>query len=401
MVTVAEASSIVQSNLFQPQVEIVSLGQAVDRVLAESVQADRDFPPFNRVAMDGVAIAFDAFVNGSRAFTIESIQAAGMPQQVLQNTQNCIEVMTGAMLPVGTDTVIRYEDLTVTNKLAKLEIEKVDRNQHVHQQGIDAKKGSVLLEPGLLLSPAEIALLASVGRHQISVFVLPKVAIISSGDELVQVEATPLAHQIRRSNTYALVAAIQQLGCTGNQYHLADDKEEIKKNLEVLLGSYDVLILSGGVSKGKFDFIPEALEAAGVKKLFHQVNQRPGKPFWFGVTAAGKVVFALPGNPVSTYMCFYKYIRPWLMASLKQQLSASTAVLAVDFTFHPGLTYFLQVEVKNENGSLRAYPIQGGGSGDFANLKRVDGFLELPAEQTIFKAGEVFAFHPFRKAVLL
>lgn len=399
MVTVAEASNLVQSNLFHPQVETISLLQAVDRVLAEPVYADRDFPPFNRVAMDGIAIAYDSYRHGERSFPIEGIQAAGMPQQTLKLTNQCIEVMTGAILPAGTNTVVRYENLDITDGVATVDTDKVEVNQHVHRQGIDAKQGVVLLEPGQMLSPAEIALLAAVGKHQVNVLTKPRVAVISSGDELVPVETTPLAHQIRRSNTYALAASLQQLSCEHKQFHLPDDKLQIQQHVEEILMKYDVLILSGGVSKGKFDFIPEALEAAGVKKLFHQVNQRPGKPFWFGVTDEGKVVFALPGNPVSTYMCFYRYIKPWLAASLNQQVSAQHVALAVGFSFQPSLTYFLQAEVKNENGDLKAYPIQGGGSGDFANLKHVDGFLELPAERSVFKAGEVFAYYGFRKTL--
>ena len=139
-----------------------------------------------------------------------------------------------------------------------------------------------------------------------------------------------------------------------------------------------VIVLSGGVSKGKFDYVPAVLEEIGVRKLFHRVNQRPGKPFWFGASDKGVTVFALPGNPVSTYMCFYRYIKPWILKSMKMDLSPSSAVLAKDFKGPQGLTYFLQVNVKLENGKLMAYPDPGGGSGDFANLKNVTGFLELP-----------------------
>jgi molybdopterin molybdotransferase len=154
--------------------------------------------------------------------------------------------------------------------------------------------------------------------------------------------------------------------------------------------------LSGGVSKGKFDYVPAVLEEIGVKKLFHRVNQRPGKPFWFGVSDKGVTVFALPGNPVSTYMCFYKYIRPWILKSMKVDAEACSAVLAKDFKGPQGLTYFLQVKVKIENGILMAYPDPGGGSGDFANLKNVSGFLELPEDRSTFGVGEVFPYIPFR-----
>jgi molybdopterin molybdotransferase len=156
------------------------------------------------------------------------------------------------------------------------------------------------------------------------------------------------------------------------------------------------LILSGGVSQGKFDFIPGVLEELGVKKIFHQVSQRPGKPFWFGASGKGKIVFALPGNPVSTFMCFNRYVKPWIQKSLGVETKNQFAVLATDFSFTPKLTYFLQVAVKNEEGRLVAYPNAGGGSGDFENLKNIDGFLELPREKTDFKAGEFFPLFLFR-----
>jgi molybdopterin molybdotransferase len=133
-----------------------------------------------------------------------------------------------------------------------------------------------------------------------------------------------------------------------------------------------------------------------VKKLFHQVNQRPGKPFWFGVSENGKTVFALPGNPVSTYMCFYRYIKPWILKSLRVTVPNLSASLATDFSFNPKLTYFLQVAVQAVSGKLVAFPEAGGGSGDFVNLKNVTGFLELPPDKSSFRAGEVFPYFPFR-----
>jgi molybdopterin molybdotransferase len=201
---------------------------------------------------------------------------------------------------------------------------------------------------------------------------------------------------VRRSNTYAIEAAMRTLGWHGDPYHLPDEKQVLQRSLEKMVEAYDVIILSGGVSQGKFDFIPQVMEAIGVKKVFHQVSQRPGKPFWFGVSAAGKTVFALPGNPVSTFMCFYRYILPWLRKSIGVEEKGAYAILAEDFTFQPPLTYFLQVAVKNEGGRLMAYPDAGGGSGDFANLKKIDGFLELPATSQSFKAGEAFPYIAFR-----
>jgi molybdopterin molybdotransferase len=204
-----------------------------------------------------------------------------------------------------------------------------------------------------------------------------------------------LPHQIRKSNSYMLFAALEQLSCKANLFHLIDNELEIKEKLKEILTNYELIILSGGVSKGKFDFIPQALESLQVKKLFHQVSQRPGKPMWFGESQKN-TVFGLPGNPVSTFACFHRYVKPWLAKSFRWQIRKQSAILGEDYSFSPKLTYFLQVKIQNENGKLMAYPVSGGGSGDFANLKDVDGFLELPLDQSKFQKGESFPLIAFR-----
>ncbi|GIL24369.1 MAG: molybdopterin molybdenumtransferase MoeA [Bacteroidota bacterium] len=396
MITVSEASAIILSHSIETGVEEVSIQEACGRVLREVVRADRDFPPFDRVSMDGIAIAFEAWQTGNRSFIIESIQAAGQQQKQLTNTQGCIEVMTGAMLPLGTDTVVPYENVLIKDGKANITIEKIERGENIHKQGVDARANSELLLPGIKISPAEVALMAAVGKKKIQVAAFPKTAIISTGDELIPVELIPLPYQIRRSNSYALQAALRELGCAADQFHLPDQPELLDAEVKKILQHYSLIIFSGGVSKGKYDYIPQTLERNGIQKRFHQVSQRPGKPLWFG-TSAKHVVFALPGNPVSTYMCFYRYIKPWLLKSLGCEQPVQQVVLVQNFSFKPALTYFLQVKVKNEMSQLKAYPDAGGGSGDFANLKAVDGFIELPAEVTDFKAGQVFRYYPFRQ----
>jgi molybdopterin molybdotransferase len=396
MIRVAEATSIVLSNLYKPSPVNTKIVDALGHVLAEPIRADRDAPPFDRVTMDGIAINFKSFAEGRREYSIEATQAAGDIQKTLSDPVNAFEVMTGAVLPVGTDTVIRYEDLKIEGTNATITIDHLTQFQSVHRRGVDARHNDVLIETGTRLSAAEIALLASVGRSTVHVQSFPRTAIISSGDELVEIGQIPGAHQIRRSNTYAIESAMKSLHWTGHQIHLPDDKLILKKSLSTLVDENDVLIVSGGVSQGKYDFIPQVFQEIGVNKLFHQVSQRPGKPFWFGVADNGKVVFALPGNPVSTFMCFYRYIKPWIFKSLGSDELPLEALLSKDFSFQPSLTYFLQVNVKNEGGRLIAYPDAGGGSGDFINLKKVTGFLELPKERTDFKAGEAFPYFPFR-----
>ncbi len=396
MVSVAEATRLIQQQGYRPATERVKIEDAVGRVLAEPVKADRDFPPFDRVAMDGIAVNYEAIAAGWEGFRVEGLQPAGQPRLTLKNDKNCIEVMTGAMLPIGCDTVIRYEDVTVVHEMAKLKIRSVTRGQHVHPRAQDAKRGDTILSPGAQLSPGEIALLATVGWLECAVYRFPKTAIVSTGDELVDIHDRPLPHQIRRSNSYALRAALQVLGCPADLFHLPDDQNVMEPQLEKLLKTYELIILSGGVSKGKFDHVPAALKIVGVQTIFHQVSQKPGKPLLFGTTAR-QVIFGLPGNPVSSFLCFYRYIQPWLLQAMGMTIPAKQAVLAdsVDLK-SPDLTHFLQVSVKQEDGKLMAYPIPGGGSGDLVNLGKVTGFLEIPPGTMAAQTGTLFPLISFR-----
>ena len=401
MISVSKATEIVLNNLFEPGIVAVKLADACGRVLQEEVRADRDFPPFNRVTMDGIAYQYESWKKTKKGMAVEGVQMAGTPQLTLQNTNACLEVMTGAMLPENTDTVTRYEDVEFSEengqKVAKI-TEPPKAGQDIHLQGIDRKKGEVLLSPGQKLGPAEIAVAATVGKTILKVSAWLRIALVTTGDELVSVAETPKPYQIRQSNVYALQAALDTLNIPAQLLHFPDNKEATIKGIRQALTENDVLILSGGVSKGKRDYVPEALEACGVNKHFHKVEQRPGKPFWFGTTTGGKAVFALPGNPVSTFMCFYKYIRPWLLRSAGlPEASSLSAILQEDVQFEAPLTYFLQVKLSIEGGQLRAQPMQGHGSGDFANLMLCDGFLELPPGQNHFKSGESYPLILFRE----
>lgn len=396
MLTVEEATQLINENLLALPIEHVPLDQAIGRVLAQTVSADRDLPPFHRVTMDGIAIRYRAWENGVRDFTIQATQAAGTPALSLKDEQHAIEVMTGAMLPENTDCIIPYEQVEIKKGIATIQSDGVNYFQNIHQQGSDARASEELLTPGIALSPAEVAVLASVGVSEVHVRALPRIALVSTGDELVDVTQKPLPHQIRRSNDRALRAALAQMNIPAASFHFIDERKAMERQLKEILDRFDVILLSGGVSKGKFDFVPEVLMSLGIQKIFHQISQRPGKPFWFGRSDRHRV-FALPGNPVSTYMCFYRYVKPWLMKCLGLSVDKSQAILASDFIFKPDLTYFLQVKVKNENGVLKAYPISGGGSGDFANLREVDGFLELPRGQADFQAGKAFDYYAFRQ----
>ena len=401
MITPQEATQIINSHLLRFANEIVGLNQARGRILQESVVADRDFPPFNRVTMDGVAYSIDQVSGENPEMVIEGMQLAGEPSKTLIQHNNCLEVMTGAVLPSGADTVSPYEEVDIREengkKIAILKTAPEKKGKNVHPQGYDRSQGEELLSVGTWLGAAEIAVAASVGKETLTVTQLPEVAIVSTGDELVPVSEQPEPYQIRQSNNYALKAALSAVGATARFYHLPDSLEKTTTGLAEVLENHPVAILSGGVSKGKRDYVPVALEQLGVKKLFHRVKQRPGKPFWFGMKNNQNVVFALPGNPVSTFMCFHRYVQPWLERSLGAKATATRwATLSDNVKFEPELMYFLTVMAHpSEDGQFLAKPIQGHGSGDFANLLHCNGFLELPADRSHFRQGEAFPFIPF------
>ncbi len=395
MISAKEALRIVLENTISPTIVDVDLADAVGYVLAEDIYADRPFPPFDRVCMDGIAINYSTYEQGQRLFPVESIGAAGDPQRTLSDKAQCIEIMTGAPLPIGADTIIRYEDITETDSGFTIN-ERIKPKSNIHFIGMDQIQGDLLLSSGTTIKAIDINILATVGNSTVSVYQRPRVAVISSGEELVPVSTQPLPHQIRRSNVHMMVSRLQELGIKADQYHFRDSTSDISTQLKALITDYDVMMISGGVSKGKFDFIPAVLEELKFKKLFHRVAQRPGKPFWFG-RRDDKVVFAFPGNPVSGLACFHKYFIEWYRKTMYQSDSHMMYVaLGEDVHFRPNLTYFAQARlVYGIDAKVSANVCHGNGSGDMVSPSSADGFVELPVGKDIYRAGETYRFIPF------
>lgn len=399
MISVAESESIILSHVFTPEWESRPLSGSLGGILGEDLVADRDFPPFDRVTMDGVAIRYEAWQKGRRKFAIQGIQAAGVPRQALSDAAGCIEVMTGAMLPEGADTVIQYEHLHLDAGAADILENDIRHRQNIHFQGMDRRAGDILAHRGCRISPAEIAVAATVGKSSLKTARPLHSAIVSTGDELVAVDTIPLPHQIRGSNVFALQALLtDRYQVKSKIFHYPDEKETIAEGLKSIFQEYRLVVLSGAVSAGKFDFVPQVLDELGVVRHFHGVAQRPGKPFWFGTLPGRCAVFALPGNPVSAFTCACRYLLPFLGRSLGEKESVpESAVLTEPIAFKPSLTYFLPVSLTRfNNGLLQASPLPGHGSGDLANLTGADGFLELPANRRDFSAGEAFPVIRFR-----
>lgn len=397
MISVQQADEIILAETRDYGVDIIPLTLAIGRTLAEDIFADRDFPPYDRITMDGIAISFSAFKSGTTSFTIKGTQAAGDTPIETKNPTDCVEVMTGASLPLFADTIIRYEDVEIKNNRATVKVKEVKEGQNIHRKGKDKQANELLVSKGQVITPAVVNTAASVGKTTIKVKRLPKVVVLSTGDELVDIDEQPTPYQVRRSNSYAMLSVLRGKGIQADTLHLPDNEKVMKQLLSTVLQQYDVLILSGGVSMGKYDYLPGVFEQLGIAQKFHKVKQRPGKPFWFGTHSNGKVLFAFPGNPVSSFMCMYRYFIPWLNATLgTQQPMAVYAKLDKDYAFNPELQYFLQVKLRSDkDGSLIATPSEGNGSGDFINLLNTQAFMELPEQETNFKKGEAYRIWPY------
>ena len=395
MISVEKALETILNSTQEFGVEEIPFIKSVGRILKEDRKADRDFPPFNRVSMDGITIDYNLFKNGQRSFKIEGIQAAGSKQITLNDSANCIEVMTGAVLPKNANSVIRYEDITIKNGIATINVDAINNGQNIHNKGKDGKVGDLLIKQNTKISAAEIGVLATVGKSIVKVAKQPKVMIVSTGDELVGVDEFPLEHQIRRSNVFTLVSLLERLKIPAETAHITDDKPVLKSKIKTYLQEFDVLLFSGAVSKGKFDFLPEVFDELGVEKLFHKITQRPGKPFFYGKTNKCNV-FGFPGNPISTFVNCLTYFYPWYHKSVGLEVEEETAILSADVTFKPNLTYFLQVKLNSRFGHLIATPITGNGSGDLASLVKTDAFIQLPNDKVEFKKGEVFPIIRYR-----
>jgi molybdopterin molybdotransferase len=393
MISPSQAEHLIEQQLTCLPIESLPLVQCVGAVLRENIYAERDHPPFDRVSMDGIAIDSAALAAGRREFLIQGVQAAGDAPLTLSSSQHAIEIMTGAVLPQGCDAVVPVEQIRIAAGRASInEGVKVVSRANVHSRGSDCLQGTALLQAGIRLGAPEIAIAAGAGMARIRVSAEPTISVISTGNELIEPGDPIEPHQIRRSNVYGIVAALRRRGLQRiADDHLPDDLDLLRRRLRVHLDTHDVVILSGGVSMGKFDLVPQALADLGVREVFHKVSQRPGKPMWFGIAPSGTAVFALPGNPVSTLVCLARYVVPGLYAAMGESTRMIEKIaLSESVTVTAPLTYFMPVEISiDEWGRPWAAPRPTNGSGDYAALSATDGFVELPAGPNEYPKGFV------------
>lgn len=356
------------------------------RILREPIAADRAYPPMDKICMDGIAIRFGDYSAGTREFRVIGIGKAGEEPIRSAGDGTCSEVMTGAPCPSGYDCVIPIEQVVYLGDFANVLPERSVRpGQNVHRMGSDCAAGRFLLSEGQRLNAARIAIAASVGMTSLKVTRRPVIRVIATGDEIVGPGKGPMPWQLRQSNAPALAAMMSGFASVETQW-VRDDPDALRESIGWGLEGTDLFVLSGGVSAGKFDFVPAALESAGITRSFHKAAIRPGKPLWFGLTSDGRPVFGLPGNPVSFLICLRRFVLPLLhgMSGAAAPLRASRIRLGSEVNALPGQTHFLPVQCMraNDGGSI-AVPCPTNGSGDFCGLGNSDGFVEIePAPLT-------------------
>ena len=329
-IDVAQAAELIFSRMPVFPAVAVPLADAAGAVLRETIHAERDQPPFNRVTMDGIAVRSDSLAAGKRRWRVAGTQGAGADAIALTDDGACVEIMTGAMLPADADTVIPVERVTREGDDAVLQAGYLpDPGQFVHRQGSDHTGGQQLLEPGQRLGPAEMAVLTISGQDRVKIARWPRIAVISTGSELVEPGQPLAAFQVRSSNDLAIAAALGRRGPSDVvRARLPDEPDALKREIASLHDENEILVLSGGVSMGKYDYVPKIMEELGVELVFHKILQRPGLPMWFGISADGKPVFALPGNPVSSLVCAVRYVARGDRAGPRRQARATAATAA-------------------------------------------------------------------------
>ena len=388
VLSVPDADRLLRDHARRLGAETVALDDAAGRTLRADVHADRDLPPFDRVTMDGIAVSSRT---AARRFVVASAQHAGEPRHTLAGPESCVEVTTGAVLPLGADAVVPVERLGIVAGTATLlDGVGVEAGQFVHRRGSDRAAGATVLRAGTRLGPAHVAALASVGAARVVVGARPRVTVVTTGDELVAVDAPVLPHQVRQSNGHAALAALALHGFPGAALgHAPDDAALLERVLGEALAASDVLVVTGGVSAGRLDLVPDVLARLDVACVFHHIAQRPGKPLWFGVVPDGPAVFGLPGNPVSALTCLVRYVVPFLAACEGADRTPPQTVRFDTLPARPpGLTAFLPVRV--EGHAAAAVPT--GGSGDLVSLLPTAGFAEVGPDAA---APAVVPFHPW------
>ena len=393
MISVEAALEKILSHIQPLGFEKVSLLESQGRVIAEDIYASRDIPPLDNSGMDGYAVRYVDIQQASssqpvRLEIIEDLPAGSVSKKTLEKGQ-AIRIMTGAPIPRGADAVVQVEDTTKEDRFAQI-FRAVPFGENIRRAGEDVGKGDRVISKGDLIRPAEVGMLASVGRSFVSVFQRPLVAILCTGEELVDVDGRLDEAKIVSSNSYTLAAQVKDSGAIPIQLGIARDrKEDIEEKLRQGIRA-DVLISSAGISVGDYDLVRDVLKDLGMEMVFWKVAMKPGKPLAFG-TIAGKPAFGLPGNPVSSMVSFEQFVRPSLLKMMgHHQLFRPTieAILKEDIQKEPGRRHYIRALVSFEKDRYFVTTTGAQGSGILRSMVKANGLVVIPENQEKVRAGE-------------
>ncbi|MBI5699282.1 molybdopterin molybdotransferase MoeA [Candidatus Saganbacteria bacterium] len=372
MISAQQALYIVLSRSERLGVERLPIEKALGRMLAEKIRSDMDTPPFDRSAMDGFAMNSN---DRSAAYkVVDDIPAGKMPKRQIGQGE-CARIMTGAPLPPGADKVVKVEDTQLISRHL-IRIKHFDNKPNVSWRGEDVRKGEIVLKAGIKIRAQEVAILATFGKRKVKVFRYPRVGVISTGSELVEPGKKPGPGKIRNSNSFMLLAQLKRLGIDGIYLGIVRDNfRETVKNINKAIKVSDILLLTGGVSVGDYDFVKEAIKKAGIKLHFNKIAVQPGKPTSFG-TKGRKMVFGLPGNPVSSLFIFDLLVRPAIdrMVGRKAKQHLGKSILAADFERrHTDREQYVPV-IQSDS---RVRPIKFHGSAHMQALTKANGLMRI------------------------
>ena len=400
LISPKEALEIILGHVRPLKIVEKPLGKCFGHCLAGEVRSDHDQPAADRSAMDGFAVRSADLAGGGGLLELVGEVAAGSSKRPRVVAGSCVRVLTGANIPPGADAVVKLEQTRESDKGIKF-LESIQAGANIRKKGEEASKGTVLLKKGTMLGAVQIGVAASAGKAKLRVYARPRIAVLCTGEELRSASERVGAHQLRDSNGPSLCAVLGLWHYPGVvQRIVPDDPKLLAAKIKRTAASYDLIILSGGVSVGKYDYVPEAVEKIGAKIRFHGIAMRPGKPQLYASLGGNRHIFGLPGNPLSVLTGFHEFTLPALRrlggTAVESCQPCMPLALAAEAKPLPDLVrYVLAKLIPNRNG-LMALPLESHGSADLIAANQADGVVVLPRSSGKIAAGTVVEFRPWR-----